>query len=135
MPGTSFNRAEKAVLERMARGHPEEGRLLRQLQGATLSSRESNGHGFYAHFTVSEASGNELRTRNPVASAWAHVRGLDDGMTFLLWAENGLLVALEGAGFGEDIDAIDFDEADLEFYDVPEGSFTGFQPPPPSWKA
>ncbi|CAN7453066.1 hypothetical protein LJR164_002971 [Phenylobacterium sp. LjRoot164] len=37
-------------------------------------------------------------------------------------------VALAG-----EVDALALADAAIEFYDVPEGRFSGFQPPPPSW--
>ena len=94
--------------------------------------RERTGVGFYANMGQ-----HRLSRRRPVASAWAHVYGLHDGMTFLLWADDdGYLTSLEGVGFGDaDIDAIDFDSVKIEFFDVPEAPFSGFKPPPPSWAA
>ena len=55
-------------------------------------------------------------------------------MTFLLWAnDDGYLVALEGASFGEDISALDFDTVQIEIYPTPEGEGDDFEAPPPSW--
>ncbi len=135
MTAEDFNRGERSILERMAKGHPEERNLRVQLRSASLVCRERTGVGFFSNMEVIRDGKHRLSSRGPLALVWAHVRGLHLGMTFLLWTDDeGYLTSLEGAGFGdEDVDKIDFNPVQIEFYDVPAGEFRGFQPPPPSW--
>lgn len=129
-----FNAIERAVLDWIA-GHQANGGAIRaQFSTASSVSRRNTGLDFYTTFAVTAEPRHRLATRPLAGEAWAHVRGLERGLTFLLWADDdGYLVALEGASFGEDISALDFETVELEFYPTPERDGDELEAPPPSW--
>jgi hypothetical protein len=130
-----FNRLEHTALLWIIGDQADGSDIRAQLATATLISRRNNGADFYTRFMVKPDARHRLTPRRLVGDAWAHVRGLARGMTFLLWGnEDGYLVALEGAGFGEDISALDFDTAQIEPFPRPEGDFDDFVVPRPSWR-
>jgi hypothetical protein len=130
-----FNPAERKALQWIVLGHGEAGRIEAQLLGAWLISRRYGREDFLTTFEVARDPRHRLSARPLVGDAWAHVRGLEHGMTFLLWAdEDGYLTSLEGASFGEDISAIEFGKVDIEIYPTPEGDLDAFEPLPPSWR-
>ena len=133
MPLDDFDKIERIALDRMAGGHSEAAAIRAQIATAGSISRDNNGHGFYTRFEVVRDAAHRLTTKSPAASAWAHVRGLEYGMTFLLWADTqGYLTTLEGAAFGEDISGLNFSSTEVEFFAGREGS-SSVRPPPPSW--
>jgi hypothetical protein len=129
-----FNAAERKALNWILLAQPDRHHLEAQLLTARLISRKNGGEDFLTVFSVTRDPRNRLSRGPLVGDAWAHVRGLDRGMTFLLWAdEDGYLSGLEGASFGEDLSAVDFDAVDIEIYPTPEGDLDTFEPPAPSW--
>jgi hypothetical protein len=129
-----FNAIERAALDWIVGHHADGANVHAQLATAHSVSRRNTGQDFYTTFTVSADAYHRLAARRLAGEAWAHIRGLERGMTFLLWAnDDGTLVALEGATFGEDISALDFNTAQIEFFPSPEGHDDSFEAPPPSW--
>ncbi len=129
-----LNPFERAVLEEMARGHAQAAVLRAQLAHARVTTRTWTGVGFRTGLAAPREVSQPLEPRRPMASAWAHVQGLEQGMTFLLWTDDeGVIAQLEGVALAGEVDALALADAAIEFYDVPEGRFSGFQPPPPSW--
>ena len=131
-----FNAAERKALNWIILGQADGADIEAQLATAWLVSRRNGGEDVLTIFGVSRDPRHRL-TRGPlVGDAWAHVRGLERGMTFLLWAdEDGYLTSLEGASLGDDLSAVQFDVVDLEFYPTPpEVDSDAFEPPPPSWR-
>jgi hypothetical protein len=132
----TFNRLERAALLWIINDQAAGSDIRAQLATARLISRRNTGTDFYTLFTVKPDPSHRLRPRALVGDAWAHVRGLARGMTFLLWGnEDGYLVALEGAAFGESISALDFDTAQIEPYPRPDADLDDFEPPPPPWRS
>ena len=129
-----FNSIERTVLDWIASHQPNGADIRVQLATVSSVSRRNTGLDFYTTFAVTADARHRLVTRPLAGEAWAHVRGLERGMTFLLWAnDDGYLVALEGASFGEDISALDFDTVQIEIYPTPEGEGDDFEAQPPSW--
>jgi hypothetical protein len=130
-----FNRLERTALLWIIDNQTDGPDIRAQLATARLISRRNTASDFYTLFSVRPAPRHRLTPRRLVGDAWAHVRGLARGMTFLLWGdEDGYLVALEGAGFGEDISALDFNTAQIEPYPRPGADLDDFEPPPPPWR-
>jgi hypothetical protein len=131
----TFNGLERAALLWIVDDHADGPDIRAQLATARLISRRNTGKDFYTLFTVRPDPRHRLTPRPLIGDAWAHVRGLARGMTFLLWGnEDGYLVALEGASFGEDISALDLDTAQIEPYPRPATDLDDFKPPPPPWR-
>jgi hypothetical protein len=129
-----FNAAERKALNWIIVGQPDGAHIEAQLMTAWLVSRRNGGEDFLTLFSVTRDPRHRLFRGALVGDAWAHVRGLERGMTFLLWAdEDGYLISLEGASLGEDLSRVDFDAVDIEIYPTPEGDLDAFEPPPPSW--
>ena len=130
-----FNAAERKALNWIIASAPDGALIEAQLLSAWPISRWSDGEDLLIVFGVTRDPRHRLAHGPLVGDAWAHVRGLERGMTFLLWAdEEGYLLSLEGAGFGEDLSKVEFDSADVEIYPAPEGDLDVFEPPPPSWR-
>jgi hypothetical protein len=130
-----FNAAERKALNWIICGVPDGPQIEAQLLSAWPISRRSDGEDFLTLFGVAREPRHRLARGPFVGDAWAHVRGLERGVIFLLWAdEDGYLVGLEGASFGEDLSQVEFDSADMEIYPTPEGDLEAFAPPPPSWR-
>jgi hypothetical protein len=130
-----FNAAERKALNWIILGQPDGSRIEAQLMSASLVSRRNGGEDFLTIFGVARDPRQRLSRGPLVGDAWAHVRGLERGMTFLLWAdEDGYLTSLEGASFGEDLSNVQFDKVDIEIYLPPEDDLDSFEPPPPSWR-
>jgi hypothetical protein len=132
----AFNASERKALQWIMSAHGEEASHIEtQLGSAWLISRRNGDQDFLTIFGVVRDPSSRLSGGILVGDAWAHVKGLEYGMTFLLWAdEDGFLTSLEGASFGENISGIDFETADIEIYPAPEGDLDTFRPPPPSWR-
>lgn len=131
----TFNGLERAALLWIINDQADGSDIRAQLATARLISRRNTGRDFYTLFAVERDPRRRLTPRLLVGDAWAHVRGLARGMTFILWGdEDGYLVALEGAGFGEDISALDFDTAKVVPYPRPPADVDDFEPPSPPWR-
>lgn len=129
-----LNPFEQAVLDEMARGHAQEAVLRAQLANARVTSRTWTGFGFCTGLEAPRDTVRPLEPGRPMGSSWAHVKGLEQGMSFLLWTDDeGVISRLEGVALAGEVDAAVLAGAAIEFYDVPEAGFSGFQPPPPSW--
>ncbi len=130
-----FNAAERKALNWIILGQPDGAQIEAQLMTASLISRRNGGEDFLTIFGVRRDPRYRISRGPLVGDAWAHVRGLERGMTFLLWAdEDGYLTSLEGASFGEDLSKVQFDKVDIEIYLPPEQDLDSFEPPPPSWR-
>jgi hypothetical protein len=131
----TFNGPERAALLWIIDNQGDGSDIGAQLATARLISRRNTGKDFYTVFAVKPDPRHRLAPRALIGDACAHVRGFARGMTFLLWGnEDGYLVALEGAGFGEDISGLDFDKAQIVPYPRPAPDLQDFEPPPPPWR-
>jgi hypothetical protein len=89
---SALNALEKAVLEQMRQ---KADGLAEQINQATVERRNNTGVGFYTKLRI------EKRER-PVESGvlggvYAHVKGLNHPMTFVLFMKDGVIDTLEGA--------------------------------------
>jgi len=112
--GPDFTPLERAVLSNICEMHPEDQIALEaQLSTATLASRENTGGGFFTNFEVDRISNTVVegeRLRNGPA---AKIVGLEHGMGFILWLEEGYAKCLEGYSY-ESTTAIVFDVVAFE---------------------
>ena len=114
---SSLSNLERAVLREIARHVPEhEPAFAAQLAEVNVVERENTGVGFFT--TLSVTSGPAIDgLKSPVGDVRAMVTGLQFGMGFLLWLENGLLHTLEGYTYGDDgTTGLDFET--VSFRDV-----------------
>jgi hypothetical protein len=111
-----FTPLERAVLAAICEKHPEDRVALKdQLSTAALRSRENTGAGFYTRFTVDRGSsaalkGPRLRYGPPLVK----VEGLEHGMGFILWLEEGYAHQLEGYAFDESTTEMKFEKVEFE---------------------
>src|SRR6266481_7691242 len=100
--GSCFTHLEQAVLTAICEMcSPDQAALEAQLSTATLLSRENTGAGFYARFVVDRALSTaigDMRSRN---GPEAKIDGLEHGMGFILWLEEGYADCLEGYSYAE----------------------------------
>lgn len=99
--GPDFTHLEQAVLRAIWVTHVADRVALEvQLSTATLLSRENTGVGFYTNFTVglpNEVIGGERLRHGPAA----RIDGLERGMGFILWLNEGHANSLEGYTYDE----------------------------------
>jgi len=100
--GPDFTALERAVLAAICdMNSGDRAALEAQLSTATLLSRENTGAGFYARFVVDRALSTaigDMRSRN---GQEAKIDGLEHGMGFILWLEEGYADCLEGYSYAE----------------------------------
>ena len=112
---SGFTPLERAVLRAICEMHsPDRAALEAQLWTATVLRRENTGAGFYTHFAVERASspavGGERLRNGPEVK----VDGLEHGMGFILWLEEGYANCLEGYSYGESTTEIALERAGFE---------------------
>ena len=111
--GPEFTPLEQAILRAICESHRADRAVLEaQLSTARIQSRENTGAGFYTNFTVDPIApiGGERERDGPDAK----VEGLEYGMGFLLWFENGYAHSLEGFSYMEDTTEIAFETVAFE---------------------
>jgi hypothetical protein len=100
----SLTPLEQAVMKNVLDGdHPILTALRKQLENATISSREFSGVGFFTRFsypkTVQPLS---LPVKNlEFGDVGAEIRGIQHGAGFLLFVRDGFLQTLEGYTYDE----------------------------------
>jgi hypothetical protein len=98
----SLSDLECAVLREIARQVPDHTRALEsQLAEVRVVARENTDAWFFTTLSVASVPTAE-GLKSPVGDVGATVAGLQYGMGFLLWLENGLIHILEGYSYGED---------------------------------
>lgn len=113
--GSTFTALERAVLQAICEAYPADRLALgAQLSTVRSLSRENTGAGFYTRFSVQRSpetaiSGERVR-RGPAV----RVDGLQHGLGFLLWLDEGFASCLEAYSFGENTGAIAFDQLRFE---------------------
>jgi hypothetical protein len=101
--GSVFTPLERDVLTAICSMHPEDRAALEaQLSTATLDGRENTGAGFYTRFTVDRASSMAIGGRRLRDGPAAKVAGLEHGLGFILWLEDGYADCLEGYSYGNE---------------------------------
>jgi hypothetical protein len=94
--------------------------LQRQLDDATVTKRENSGGGFFTDIAVSEDAPRLDCPRILGYATHAHVEGLEDGLGFVLFMEDGKLHLLEGFACGpESTASLDFSNLSFEIYNKP----------------
>lgn len=94
---------ETAVLNALLAGnHPVLATMREQLKHASVKSRDYTGVGFYTEFSVpTEVERASALERLVFGDVHATVPGLEAGVGFVLYIEQGLLHVLEGYTFDE----------------------------------
>jgi hypothetical protein len=77
-----------------------------QLDSVRVAKRENTGAGFYTTFEVS-APATMDGVKSPLGDVGATVQGLEHGMGFLLWLEDGRINQLEGYSYEESTTGLD----------------------------
>jgi len=113
--GSDFTPLEQGVLRAIYEMHPvDRAALEAQLSTAVILSRENTGAGFYTRFSVKRCSdtaiGGERLRRGPVAK----IDGLEHGMGFILWLNEGYADCLEGYCYEETTTKIALEHAGFE---------------------
>lgn len=92
---------ERAILAALADQVPEHAQALREQAGsATALKRDNTGVGFFTRLAV--GGGRPIRgAASPIGPVHAKIEGVEHGMGFLLWLEDGLIETLEAYTYGE----------------------------------
>ncbi len=102
-PGLTMTALERAVLDKLLQGDdPVLTALRRQLEHATIESREYTVVGFYLNFAHPEQTVSvtdeipNVKSRFCFGDVKADIEGLEHGAGFLLWVIDGFVDSLEG---------------------------------------
>jgi len=112
---------ERAAIGRFAVTHPEIAEMLgHQLERAVVTERWNTGVGFFTSIAVSQPC-TRIETLDTVSSSVYRftVEGLELGMGFVVYIEDGYLDGLEG--FAEIGSTTDIDFATVGFSFLPSG--------------
>jgi len=91
--------------------------LERQLALATVAERENSGGGFFTTISVVGHAPGVVVSDVLGFETQAHVKGLEHGMGFVLFTEDGLIHLLEGFAYGpESTAALDLQSLEFEIY-------------------
>ena len=93
--------------------------LQRQLERATVTSRENTGRGFYTDFAVPDDAPRVECPRVLGYTTNARVEGLEHGLGFALIMENGKLHLLDGHAWGDDTSSLDLHNLSFEIFHRP----------------
>ena len=106
---------ERAVLEAAAHDYPQSSNCLkRQMELAEVSNFENTGHGFFSTIAVA-ADAPLLPDKSPLDAATATVPGLEYGMGFLVFLDDGRVSLIEGYSYGPDSTVgIDFENVQFD---------------------
>jgi hypothetical protein len=109
-----LSKLEDAVLRAIAAQYPDaNGAIDAQRSVARVTGRNNTGAGSYTTFEVAK-SGAVVTVASPIGNVTARVQGLDHGMGFILWLQNGRLSKLEGYSLEEDTARIELEAADFD---------------------
>jgi hypothetical protein len=105
---------EQAVLDAIALQVPEAADALAGQQGQVrVTARKNTGAGFYTTLDVSR--GSPIKgVASPLGDVGATVTGLQHGMGFLLWLQDGHIHKLEGYSYGESTSGVDFERVTFD---------------------
>lgn len=117
--GSDFTPLERAVLRAICERHSADRAALEaQLSSATVLKRENTGAGFYAYFAVERTSSAAIGGERLRDGPAVRVNGLEHGMGFILWLNEGYVDCLEGYCYDESTTGIAFERVG---FDVLEG--------------
>src|SRR5262245_58103578 len=96
-----MNELEREVMRALLDGPGEELAILRQQAArATIASREHTGVGFYTNLAVpDDVPQLSIKRRFHLGDIAADVQGVEHGVLFILWGENGRIECLEGSTY------------------------------------
>jgi hypothetical protein len=111
---SKLSKLEDAVLRAIAAQYPDANSAIdAQRSVARVTGRNNTGAGFYTTFAVAQSC-PVVTVASPIGNVTARVQGLNHGMGFILWLQNGRLSKLEGYSFEEDTARIDLEAADFD---------------------
>jgi len=118
---TAFTELELAALQSIFSETPElASGLERQLAVATVAERENSGAGFFTTISVAD---DVARVSSPKVLGYetqARIAGLEHGLGFVLFMDDGRLHLLEGFAWGpESTAALDLIALKFEVYTQP----------------
>ena len=115
--GPDFTPLERAVLHAICEVHlVDRAALEAQLSTAIVLSRENTGAGSYTRFSVKRSSLAAIQGERLRHGPSARIEGLEHGMGFILWLEEGYADCLEAYSYEESTagimlrDQIDYQE-------------------------
>ena len=89
------------MLEATARDYPASANSLRrQAETAQVTNFENTGAGFFSTVSVA-ADAPALADRSPSDGAYGSIEGIEHGMGFLVFLENGRMSLIEGYCHGD----------------------------------
>ena len=120
---TGFTALETAVLRAIFSETPElRNSLESQFQTATVIERENSGAGFFTTMAT-RGDTDSVSSLTPLGrEVAARIAGLDHGMGFKLFLEDGRLRTLEGFTYGESTRDLDFEQLTFEVLKVGQGN-------------
>lgn len=117
---TGFTKLEKAALHSIFSETPEfAADLHRQLKSAAVTERENTGRGFFTTITVPE---DTPRVSSPKVLGYethARIGGMEYGLGFVLFMQQGKLDLLEGYALAGSTAALKLTEVAFEIYKAP----------------
>jgi len=115
---TPLSKFEKEVLLTILRENKDKyPNLESQLEMTTVTGRENSGAGFFVDLQASEVAGS-LPVTDILGHVQVEVDGLQHGLGFVIFLENGRLSMLEGFSYGENTFDIDLSQLDNTGYKV-----------------
>ena len=118
---TTFTALELAALRSIFSETPELASALeRQLAVATVEDRKNSGGGFFTTISVAENAPRASRDKVLGYETQARVAGLEHGLGFVLFMEDGMLHLLEGFAWGSECTAaLDLTALEFKVYKAP----------------
>jgi hypothetical protein len=118
---TAFTDLELAALHSIFSETPElQAQLERQLAAAAVTNRENSGAGFFTTIAVADDAPQVSSPRVLGYETQARAAGLEHGLGFILFMENGRLHLLEGFAWGpESTASLDLAALTFEVYKEP----------------
>jgi hypothetical protein len=117
---SEFTDLERAVLHAIFAGMPEiQDALEQQFRGAKVVQRKNSGAGFFTTMAVPESVPAVLTPSPLNTDVHANVAGLDRGMGFLVFVEDGRLETLEGFAYEESTANLDLECLEFEVIRIP----------------
>ena len=104
---TEFFDLEEAAIRAIISAQPASEALKAQFDQATVTSRENTGAGFYTDIFVPPTAPS-VTSGSPIGNVDGTVEGLEYGMGFILFMEDGRMSCLEGFSYEEATVRIDF---------------------------
>lgn len=112
---SSFTPLERAVLKAIYEMYSEDRPALEvQLLTATVRGRENTGAGFFTTFDVERASSTAIGGERLRNGPEAKIDGLQHGMGFILWLEEGYANCLEGYASADSTAGVDLERTGFE---------------------